>query len=359
MHKIRSTFSWHLLLLTAAVLVLLVGATMTQCSDSSSDDGDGDTTLIDCLSHVDCPVKYSCTPADGVCGEDPNAISCYDLADCTAGYCCFVDATSEDGSGKCVPDDGSVSCEGDGDGDDSDGDDGGIPSFCKTDTDCGNPAYVCCFNKCEEKNGACQDTRDCLPGQYCQDDFCQGDPVCEIGVDGDEDKATDADLDPELEAEVEPEQQSGCERTSDCGADEVCGPGGECVPRCDAAGAAECPDPQHCNPNNGYCECCETMCAPGQCCNRAEGGFWYCGQCCSPPCANGQACQGGTCAPIVCPTCEATETCSATTCWECEGEPPPDGDTEGTKSACLPANSACEEGVDNCCSGTCMMGTCL
>jgi len=353
----NSKSTWQLFSVVSVLLLTLVMA--ASCSDSGSGNSeDGDNPIINCITHADCPALYSCNVTDGVCGTDANATPCYDVTECSTGYCCYVATDSADNLGKCVPEDGSVSCDIPGDGDTGDGDEG-IPDTCKEDSDCNDPNYVCCDNACEERNRYCDNIRDCLNGQRCEDGVCTGEPVC--GEDGDVDTAdpdvdaVDGDVDPD--PDPDPDNAGGCERSTDCPEGMICGPGGVCGPRCDATGQS-CPEGQTCNPNNGLCECCENDCETGRCCNRSQG-FWYCGQCCTPPCADGQACQAGTCVALACPECDSGETCDeGTACKVCESEPV-DGDTDGTKDACLPANSACQEGVDNCCSGTCMMGTCL
>ncbi len=346
---------WQLLSALSVLLLTLIMAASCGGDDSGSDE-DGDNAPKTCITHADCPELYSCLVADGVCGTDPQAIQCYDVADCTDGYCCYIASDSIDNLGKCVPDDGSVSCGGGTDGDNADGDKG-VPDSCKEDSDCNDPNYVCCDNKCEERNRYCDNIRDCLNGQRCEDGVCTGEPQCGE-EDGDED-TVDPDIEEAAEADPDPDPDNvgGCERSSDCPEGQICGPGGVCGPRCDAAGQS-CPAPQTCNPNNGMCECCENDCEAGRCCNRSQG-FWYCGQCCTPPCPTGQACQAGQCVALTCPECDQGQSCEdSNPCKVCVDDEP-DGDTDGTKEACLPANSACQEGVDNCCSGTCMMGTCL
>ncbi len=458
MHKIIPYRSKSITVGFSGLLVVALAFFAIGCSPDLGDEynDNDDSTIVECQSHSDCPMGYSCIFKHGICGIDDNAIACEDLSDCSAGYCCYMESKDSDGSGKCIPEDGSLSCNADGNGD---RDNSPNTIYCKTDEDCGNSDYVCCFQMCEKKHRPCVSFYNCLPAQTCEKNVCQGEPVCEIPEDGD------------LEPDTESKDDSKCATNEDCKDNEVCGPGGECILRCDAPGAEECPEPQHCNPNNGhceccenlcpsnyccnrgnggfwfcghccippcpvgyacqgascvavvcpacldsktcdastcwtcqsdndcassadcpegkvcgpdgecilpcyaddapecpepqhcnpnngYCECCERMCAPGQCCNRADGGFWYCGQCCIPPCPSGQACQDGVCAPLVCPGCEYDGECGASTCWECipvDG----DGDNDGYKGGCLPANSACKEGIDHCCSGTCMMGTCL
>jgi len=117
-----------------------------------------------------------------------------------------------------------------------------------------------------------------------------------------------------------------------------------------------------CNTANGLCEWCGASdpteaCTASQCCNYS-GTFWYCGTCCVPPCGDGQACKGGTCVDLKCPTCDADQECGADfTCHDVAADG--DQDQEARAAICLPANSTCSAGGTLCCSGTCLMGTCL
>ncbi len=342
----------------ALVLTLTSSVFLVQCSDDGSS-GD-ETDPVPCAVHEDCPEGYSCLATEGVCAVDPKAGPCQSDLDCPEDYSCYIAPDSVDGIGKCIPGGGT-----DGDTDSTDEPAGTcVGKACLTDANCGDVSCFCCLGKCEEKYPDCQNSRDCWPGQRCNPDSltCEGQvPVCTEDPDGDVD--TDkTDTDPstdgdntdgdDTDGDTPDGDSSTCDTSGDCPGDMVCGPGGVCIENCTVSGC----DWGTCNPNNGYCECCDG-CTASQFCNFNED-FWYCGSPCIPPCAEGQACLGDTCVPLQCPTCGANQTCSAATCFLCE-DVPVDGDGERSGSSCLPANASCIEGVDTCCSGTCLMGTCL
>ncbi len=347
-------------------LLLVASLAMLQCDDSGSTGVDGDDTTSQCVSHQDCPIGFSCNITSGVCGQDPYAVLCTSDVDCNVDYTCYISADSLDGTGKCVP---ITVVDGDpniGDGDTSTG--------CTTDDQC-EATEFCYQGTCQDKNPTCTGNADCWPGQYCDptDGICKGEIVIDgdkdtvdgdpdAVIDGDDDNVVDGDPDTVDGDEDEPVDGDipvgqPCDRTSDCPVGSVCGPSGVCIEHCQTSG---CTAPAHCNPNNGYCEYCDQTCAASQCCNYNVD-FWYCGGCCVPPCSAGNACQAGTCIPLQCPTCSPGEYCDgANTGYICVDDPTQDtGEGERGNVSCLPANSACIEGVDICCSGTCLMGTCL
>ena len=341
---VRSLFVLIMLLCTAFLMI--------QCDDSSSVNTDGDDVIEDgdtstgCTVCLDCTEGFSCV--QGQCVADSSAIRCYTLQDCPLDYTCSISPDSVDGTGKCCM---IEATDGDTDSD--------IPSTCSEDNDCKDTTkYFCVDHTCELRYPECPNgDQDCWPGQVCN--TISG--YCEDGsTDGDKD--ADLDAEPELEKEKEKEKEVEpesdvlqCDRSSDCPNNMVCGPGGKCVASCTETGCTL----GTCNTLNGFCEFCEDPCPRGQCCNyNAE--FWYCGSCCVPPCEEGQACQGGKCVTPTCPTCEPGYFCDETTGFVCvNGGTDGDGSTEGSRMSCLPANSHCVEGVDFCCSGTCLMGTCL
>lgn len=330
------------------VFVALTAALfMLQCGDTP--DADGDT--ISCILHEDCPVGHSCVSSMGVCGTDTNAFECANDNNCIKGYKCYIDPSDYDGIGKCVPEpvvDG-----------DADKEEPACTSCTIGGGQCNATTEVCYGGCCTLKNAPCPNgVSDCMNGQICADDGL-GNLICRDQVTTDEDKVDgDDDVDPDPEPEIEetnPACTNGaCDTSDQCSDGNVCGAGGCCVAPCTAG---SCSNGATCNTNNGLCEWCDTMCSAGQCCNYHES-FWYCGSCCVPPCGDGQACQGGHCVDLTCPTCDPGCECGPSTGYHCDNCPV-DGDTDKSGSECLPANATCVEGVDDCCSGTCLMGTCL
>lgn len=354
--------------------LLLATALVWQCG---AEDNLGQGNNTPCAAHTDCPAGFSCIIEQGICGSDPNAVPCASNADCVEGtpYVCAITDTI-DGTGKCIP--GGPTEDGDDPVEDGDTDES-VPTTCSVDAQCGNTDYFCCLGACEEKYPLCQASRDCWAGQRCNTSTtrCEGAvPSC-AAPDGDDDKPVDGDPD-EIDT-TEPDvpdiddtpvdgdttdNSNACSRRQDCPEGMVCGPGGVCVDWCTES---SCPEGSNCNSNNGLCEFCDTACPANQCCNYNQD-FWYCGHCCVPPCPSDQACQGGTCVPLQCPTCAPDKCCKdeetgficvPNTHPACGGSTDGDTDAERVGSLCLPANASCIEGVDTCCSGTCLMGTCL
>ena len=325
-----------------------------QCGgEDSSVSGSG----VECETHEDCPVGYSCIMSEGVCGKDANATECDPSkgdSDCPQGYICSADSESETGNGKCVPapDDGSGGAPGG----------GGTSNSCEKSEDC-PPGQDCINFVCVPLSGSDGDIDDSKPPQPDGDDSS---PIPDddepVAADEDEDPAADGDTPEGGDEDMSPDGDQGdcypCDRSSECPGDKVCGPGPEashgcCIERC----TEDSCEFGICNPNNGLCECCYDICAPNQCCNYHVD-FWYCGTCCVPPCPEGQACQSGRCVKVEC-NCEPGQKCGPETCWICEDEQEDNGEAEFSNFSCLSANSPCIEGVDVCCSGTCLMGTCL
>lgn len=322
--------------------MLLASFLMIQC-------GEEVTESATCLVHEDCPVGFSCIESLQVCGTDINAFQCMKDSDCIKGYACFIDPTTAEG--KCVP--SAVTPDGDEEQE----------SNCTSCTigggQCNVDTETCYEGCCTLINAPCPNgVSDCMNGQICVME--NGTYICAYEEDGDKpdgDTVVDGDLDKDADPEPEttPSCTNGaCDTTDQCSDGKVCGAGGCCVDSCTVTGCTY----GTCNPNNGLCEYCETTCGEGKCCNYHES-FWYCGSCCTPPCGDGQACMSGTCQDLVCPTCSGTNcTCGPQTGYHCECEEE-DGDVDRVGDTCLPANAACTEGVDDCCSGTCLMGTCL
>jgi hypothetical protein len=329
------------LMTVAAVIVVIV-----QCGDATVDPTDGD--VINCTVHEDCPCGYSCILDQGICGKDNYAFECASDADCSPGYTCYTFAEATDCGSKCIP------------VEDSDGDEDEDVLPCTTDLDC-EQDFICVNGSCQYANPPCKEDSDCWTDQCCVNDRCGDCLVDGDAVDGDEPIDGDEPVDGDEDGDMDNPDCESCQRSTDCSDGQVCGEGGCCMDSCEITG---CPDGQSCNPNNGYCEWCDTTCPQGQCCNYHED-FWYCGSCCVPPCADGEACQGGRCVELSCPTCEPGQRCGADTGYICIDVDGPDGDIDGDVDRvfgggeCLPANSACIEGIDECCSGTCLMGTCL
>ncbi len=399
----------HSRFLILGVLLLLVAATVS-CGET-----DITETPQACAVHEDCELGYICDLANGVCVEDARRKECGSDFDCVdpenpnVEYICYIPPDTVDGMGSCIPLDtpsdgdgtgcalhsdcplgqfcndqghceatkgctvdadceSGFECQVDINGDGqcmpiADGDSEIGPSTCTTHADCATDEF-CVSGKCEDRFPACQNNNDCWPGQTCNltTGKCEGDdPLPPDGdddtPDGDDD-TTDGDIDTAPDGDTAA-CVTECNRTSDCPGTEVCGPGGCCVPPCTAGSCEE----GECNPNNGLCEFCSLFdppCASDKCCNYNVD-FWYCGTCCVPPCADGYVCQVGTCVPLQCPECPPNFCCSAETaylCVACGGDPDTEVSERG-RQACLPANAPCMEGVDLCCSGTCLMGTCL
>ena len=173
-------------------------------------------------------------------------------------------------------------------------------------------------------------------------------------VEAEEDVSVDGDDD-------ESELATTCRNSSECPENFVC-EAGECVAWCSETGCDHLAG-SICNPNNGRCEMCPDTCGRNRCCNLGilnNGSFWYCGTCCDPVCGDNQVCSEGRCIDVQCPICNPDEYCGAATGYQCitirQGG---DYDLQENGSSCLPANSRCIEGLDECCSGTCLMGTCL
>lgn len=349
--------SAKLRLICRTCLVFVIAFSLLQCAKTDITQDDQEQTA--CSVHEDCPPCYSCIIDQQICGLDSDCPSplCESDTDCGPNYSCYISPTSSDGTGKCIP--------GSGDGD---GNYGGC-TICQMDVDCPDPVYEFCMNQCcEPRFPPCPSgsATECWPGQSCVQQL-DGSWKCETAIDGDKpiDDGDEVDGDvPVTDGDEVDGDQIGdcgtatvCQRSSDCPNGQVCGNGGCCTDHCSTAG---CPNGGTCNTLNGYCEWCDESCSANQCCNYHEN-FWYCGSCCIPPCAEGQACQGGRCVPLQCPTCGPCEICGPETGWQCDEDSScTDGDgTERGGDSCLPANAACIEGVDVCCSGTCLMGTCL
>ena len=324
---------------------------------------------VECTDSADCPSGYSCDTVNSVCVEDENATECGANKACGEGYECVE---GPDGSSKCVPT--------------STGGDTDEPVTVACDPPCSD-SMMCCNQQCVTKYPDCVSGINCYEGQTCGENlYCEGEPTsCDKQLDpaADVDLPADEDTPPadeddtvtpadEDDTVVQPEREetvTACEADRNCPDGSYCGPDHVCVPDCTSD--AECSEGATCNPNNGRCEYCTTLCPEGQCCNWNVD-FWYCGRCCEPPCADGQACQGGNCVDLRCDTsCDTyCYDCGAATGYICVkkdnydslpgcGAPDGDYDQERSGAACLPANTACVTGVDECCSGTCLMGTCL
>ena len=174
-------------------------------------------------------------------------------------------------------------------------------------------------------------------------------------VEDEEEVAVDGD------AEDDSELATTCRNSSECPENFVC-EAGVCIGWCSETGCDHLTG-SICNPNNGRCEMCPETCGRNRCCNLGfldEGAFWYCGTCCDPVCGENQVCSEGQCIDVQCPVCNPDEYCGAATGYRCitirQGG---DYESQENGSSCLPANSRCIEGVDECCSGSCLMGTCL
>lgn len=304
-----------------------------------------------CVTHEDCTTCNICntTIDPNVCTLDSNAcVECAGEADCPAGYTCYLPTT---GKGHCIP--GEVQTDGDSAGCDPTSATAcsGLNPACPNDMsqkcDAASKICVCKFKSCKANT-------DCAATEIC--DTTKGYCVDKPAVDG--------DLEPEPEPEPEPDTNTcaggarSCQRTSDCSTGDVC-IGGCCTAGCTAS---SCPTGTVCNTKNGYCEYCgqngEEACAAGQCCNYA--GFWYCGSCCVPACKADEACVSNACQKLTCPSdCGADRCCDAEHGYSCYDCPDGDVDVEYRSATCLGANASCKDGVDTCCSGTCLMGTCL
>ncbi len=328
---------------------------------------------VECTDSADCPAGYSCDTESKACVEDANATECGANKTCSEGYECVE---GPDGSSKCVP----ASTHGDQD-----------EPVATCDPPCSD-AMMCCDNQCVSKYPDCVSGINCFEGQTCGEELvCTGeptscekqlDPAADVDLPADEDTPpADEDQNPADEDEnppadrddaVTPDREDNpvsCTSDRNCEDGTHCGPDRVCVADCTSN--TGCPEGAACNPNNGRCEYCNTPCPSGQCCNWNVD-FWYCGSCCEPPCADGKACQGGNCVDLRCDSsCDTLcYDCGASTAYICVrkenydsipgcGAPDGDYDQERSRTSCLPANSSCVVGVDECCSGTCLMGTCL
>ena len=379
------------------------------CVELDADQSKCIAEIETCTSDLECGIGYACQ--EGFCKPDENSTTCTSNEDCAEGYSC---AEMTGGGYKCVPgnggdtdtpvindcgnacnEDGSCdssncfccdrtcitkfpSCASDSDcytgqvcltselvctlepsscsknGSSSDGDveaeEAGPTCSGLFDTEVCGDKEVCCNGACKSYVHSCTAKEDCYKGQTCTNGVCDGTPEsCTMN-------------DP---------IQSTCTGDSDCPANQHCGgvEGGGigCVDDC--ASDADCTDGASCNPNNGRCEYCTTQCPASQCCNYNID-FWYCGSCCEPACPLGQACNGGDfCVDMVCPdTCDDCYICGPETGYVCARDPDScsapetDGDTDvesRRNNQCLGSNEPCTAGVDECCSGTCLMGTCL
>ena len=322
-----------------------------------------------CVYHHECTIGYSCSTSMRTCIADANAIACNSSSGCISGYSCLISGVS----GKCVPDASAV------DGDDE------STCACQQDSDCGDVTQQFCYQcSCQPRYPTCAASGDCWPGQTCNTESgkCEGEVIIDgdtdtdtadgdLPIDGDDDNVTPPDGDEEMppadpDPDPDPIQPDGdddqnicipCASSNDCPGILVCGTGSCCIEPCDAE---SCPSPTTCNASNGFCEFCNPACTGGRCCNYNED-YWYCGTCCTPPCGAGKVCQAGSCVTPYCPICSADEHCDGfATGWMCVPDEV-DGDSRfaPTSMRCLPANSDCTEGVDHCCSGVCLMGTCL
>jgi len=308
-------------------------------------------------------------------------LSIFLLASCadsgvTFGEACNVDDDCADGL---VCNDGICQKTADGDAVEEDKDavdtetEADVTLDCEDDWDC--PIDFRCMDGICIENTQCKSDTDCQPGQTCKDGVCTGDPIIDGDMDQDQDlEQTENPVDGDMDQDKESDPLCDpCQKSIECADGLICNSDGCCDDPC---AKGECPDGMVCNSQNGYCEYCDEQCAVDQCCNLMPGTFWYCGECCEPPCAEGYACQRGQCEPLEC-RCPPGDICGPETKYLCytppvdgddDGEDPwfPDGDTdwdsgEGERSnaMCLPANSSCMDGIDECCSGTCLMGTCL
>lgn len=284
----------------------------------------------------------------------------------TYGDECSIDEECEEGL-YCI--DNICQNKADGDSTESDSD----VLTCEEDWHCPID-FVCEDGICIEQIH-CQSDNDCKVGQVCKDGICTG----EVIVDGDDDddfdsdETVDGDTEQPVDGDLDQTCDDPCNTSAECALGLVCDSNGCCGDPCTEN---SCPEGMVCNEQNGYCEYCDETCSTDQCCNLMPGAFWYCGNCCTPPCAEGYACQYGECEPLECPDCPVGAYCGPETKYLCY-TPPVDGDTDDPwwpdgdfdeetgeldslwKSACLPANSSCVDGIDECCSGTCLMGTCL
>ena len=302
---------------------------VTECGDACNTDGSCDGSNCFCCDSV-CITKF---PA---CSSDDD---CYTGQVClTSELVCTLEPSS------CEKNGGSTTTDGDDEQEEA------APTCTGLiDTEVCGENEVCCNSQCKSYVHSCTAKEDCYKGQTCTGGVCTGTPEsCEMN---------------------DPAQQ-GCTQDSDCPDTQHCGgvEGGGigCVNDCSSDG--DCEEGASCNPNNGRCEFCQTECPASQCCNYNLD-FWYCGQCCVPACPLGQACHGGNCVDLACPdSCDTCEICGPETGYVCErdpngcGEPEADGDTdvESRRNVqCLDSNAPCTAGVDECCSGTCLMGTCL
>ena len=287
--------------------------------DEETPDGDG----VPCLRHSDCPTLASCQvdilTGQGFCVGDACAATCTrdeDCAGCMSGllYLCLF---ASDGQLKCQPQ--IAASDGDVDGD------------------------------------ACVSNADCPPGSECDN----ASHLClPVGNDDDDDDDDDDNDDNSTDGDTTDGDQA-CSSDAQCGAGQICGPYGFCIADCREFGCTY----GTCNTNNGRCEFCEPICATGQCCNYG-GTFYYCGSCCPTPCAEGTVCQSGNCVTPTCPTnCRTSDpcySCGPETGYLCERTDAPGcNGSEYRTVECLRTGQSCREGVDVCCLGHCLLGTCL
>ncbi len=315
-------------------MVLVLSLVGCDEEDSSVIDDDDDDDTVTCLGHSDCPTMASCqldaVTGEGVCLDDACATTCTsdaDCAGCSVGSLVYVCMFGSDDQLKCQPQQSS-DADGDADGDNT----------CVTNQDCG-PGY-----ECDSNSGMCIPLGD-------DDDDDNDDEDGDTDDDDDDDDTTDDDDDDTVDGD------GTCSSDADCGAGQIC-TGGSCVADCSTTGCTY----GTCNANTGRCEFCDPLCSEGQCCNYG-GTFYYCGSCCSEPCPDGTVCQSGNCVTPSCPSsCDTTDPCYACgpeTGYLCEETNAVGCGGERKSMECLRTNEACREGVDVCCSGNCLMGTCL
>ncbi len=335
------------------VWVLLSLGAILSCSDENTAFFSGVDDTSSCVYHSDCPGGTSCNPVSGQCEEDLFADGCYSDADCPSGYHCIE---RDNGENICSPDDGlEPTTPSDGDAEQEDSTERCLSDAeCPPGSECDTASGICVTNTPDDDDDDVidDDDDDVIDDD---DDDLDGDVPLEDG-DNDAPLLEDGDLDEDLPLY--------CQADAHCPEGMICDADGICIEDCTYEGC----EFGTCNEETGHCEFCEPLCQSGTCCNYAVQ-FWYCGSCCVPACGDGMVCSQGECiepsCPADCPR-DNCHTCGPETGWLCEEDPScfvPDGDAEGSESgeggACLSPGSGCQQGMDECCSGVCLLGTCL